>query len=233
MTPKTLASMMLTLAACSCAPPSVFTIAHTGQEQRLDPGNSMLGPACDGTAPDGGIRMSGHAWSYVDVTVAARDGAGFRPYATGAAPADFGVTRFPRPLHSSVGGHVSCSGIAMKTVVRRDGYGDQDGLHLDFDLEVAPTIGDGATRLPVDPTRVRGMFPLVGGYGDGQIAFDVGGREMVATLHVHPGPEYRRAEVRAVAAAANPPEAFGNRAKPLPDEKPGRTLDDVMLIPRR
>lgn len=231
---KTFATVLLALTACSCAPVSApFIIAHDPSEQRLAPDNSMIGPACNGIASDEGLKLSGHAWSYVDVTIVQRDGAGFKPYAEGAAPADFNVTTFPRPIYSTGTGALACSGLAMKTIIRRDGYEDTAGMHVDFDLEVAPTPGNGGTRLPADPTRVRGRFELTRGYGDGQVAFSAGGRELVATLHAHPGPEFRRAEVRSTSAAANPPESFAGRAKLLPDEQPGRTLDDVMINRRR
>lgn len=211
---------LLALSACAQGP--IIDRPGTAHAQRLAPSSSMIGEACDGHHPTHGLRLRGH--SLLHVTARVNEVVGGREvlFAQGAAPADFATSAFPRPVFMArQDGRAACAGVALKTVVRKERGGP---MVVAWDLEVAMPNGE---RVPADAWRVQGETTVEDGKGARRVGFSGGGRDFVAYIAATPGPAWIAAErTRAgqAAAAATFVPAVG---RALPDELPGRTLDDV------
>lgn len=220
-TPRKLAAAIIPLVALvACAQGPIIDRTDSSHAQRLAPDVSMLGEACDGHHPTHGVRLRGHSLLLVSARVNEVIGGREVAFAQGAAPADFATSALPRPIFMVRGdGRAACAGVALRTVVRQD----RDGpMMLAWDLELGLPGG----RIPADAWRVRGETPVRDGSGSTRMGFSADGRDFVAYVSTTQGPAWLAAErIRAGRAAAV--HSTPSVGRPLPDEQPGRTLDDV------
>ena len=210
-----------TLAACS---PPPAPIVYQGQHaQETMPSNTMLGEACDGHDYAHSLRMSGNTYLTADFTVTEVTGGMEVPYTRIASPVGKEDVQMVRPEFSGGYGPEACGGAAVRAVYRWE----NDQAFVDWVLELAPAPS-GYSRRPADPWRVRGRTPVPRtGYATGQVAFEIAGRPMIARVQFKPGRIWIEQQNEYRAKRLEELHPVPRVAAPLPDERPGRTLDDV------
>lgn len=215
--PKPVVLAALLLAGCQAAPlPAPVDHVPGVRSERLAPGTSMLGEACDGHDPEMGLRVKGQSLVYVDVDIRLIANGTETPYAHGAAPGDYSGSQVASPRRGGVPSS-SCPGVALRTHV----FAGDHGFTLDYDVELAPATGG-----PAPAWRVQGRFPLaLDGSGSKRFGFRAGGRAFAAYITSIPGPLWLADPVtRDVRGIVDEPvKSWGS---PLPDEIPGRTLQE-------
>jgi hypothetical protein len=221
----TAAALLASTALCACTQTKVVDSFYPGRHaQELSASNSMLGEACDGHDASDSIRLPGHTRFYVHADVLDLSGGTRRRAVLIAGPADEGISQIAHPVFTGVPGPAACGGHALRTIALRE----NGVLYLDWTLELAPPPGASGT----DPWEVQGRsrFNEASGTTSGETAFVAFGTPMLVRVTASPGPvwvEEKREELARAAAARHPYPTF---ATPLPDERPGLTLDDVTKL---
>jgi hypothetical protein len=218
------AALLASAALCACAKTTVVdTAVHQARHaQELSPSNSMLGEACDGHDASDSVRLPGHTRFYVHADVFDLSGGTRRRAVLIAGPADEGLSQVAHPAFTGVPGQSSCGGHALRTFARRE----NGALYLDWALELAPPPGQPGATTPWEVSG-RSRFDTATGTASGETAFVAFGTPMLVRIAASPGPVWvaeKRAELARAAIARHPYPSF---AAPLPDERPGLTLDDV------
>jgi hypothetical protein len=210
-----------TLTACSAPLPIVYPGSHA---QETMPSNTMLGEACDGHDYADSIRLSGDTYLTADFKVSTISAMGAEvPYTAISSPVSKATSQMARPEFSGRSGPEACGGVAVRTVYRWE----NDKPYVDWVLELAPRPDD-AGKLPADPWRVRGRTPLpTSGYARDEVAFHMAGQSMIARLELKPGRVWIEQQNAWRAKRLEDMHPVPRVAAPLPDERPGLTLDDV------
>lgn len=210
-----------TLGACAAVPQTNHYDASPAQ--RVMPSNSMLGEACDGHDSSGSLRLSGHTYLTADFNVDAVVFGSQIPYGKISSPVTKGTSQMASPLFSGQPGPENCTGLAVRTTVRREGL----NVFMDWVMEITPKSGSDVR--PSDPYRVVGRTAVPdNGYATDTVAFELDGKPMLVHLHLMPGTvwvaEQNEWHIKQMDVENPMP---GMAASPLPDELPGRTLYDV------
>lgn len=216
------AALLAAMGASACSSDPEHVVLDGSHAQRMESGGSMLGEACDGHDHSASTRLSGRSYLYVGARLTQIGSEGWeKPHSSIVGPASRGAAQqIARPVFSGQPGKASCSGLALRTRVTREN-GD---LFLDWRVEIGVPGGD-----PAEPWRVSGRSPIDEAQGTASAlrSFHVAGTPMILRINATPGPVFaaeRVARESLEAQARHPAPAF---ASPLPDERPGRTLEDV------
>ncbi len=215
------AALMLTTALAACSPQ---VLVYQGRHaQKLDPMNSMIGRACDGLDNGTQLQLSGSTWLTADFHVASVDAGFEHPYGAISGSVTRGISQMVAPIYSGHEKVAECTGMAVRTIVRRE----RSNVFMDWTLELTPPL-DQTVGLPADPWTVSGhtLIPA-SGYADDMVAFHLAGRPMIVRLKVSPGTVWVEKQNAERIKEMNATHPMSDVATPLPDEQPGRTLEDA------
>jgi hypothetical protein len=202
------------------------TYIADSQAQRLDPTTSFIATACSGENPTSSQELRGHSLMYLSAsihTIVANSIS--MPYASIASPVDYADSRMTQ-IRFEPSAMARCSGTSLQTKLVRE----LGRVWLDYDLEIAPDTLVGKTDPISNSWRFRGRIKVnpttASGYSHQN--FQAFGREFVVDLNVTPGPIWLKEIHDLRAKEASEKAESMSYGKPLPDEMPGRTLEDVM-----
>jgi hypothetical protein len=218
---RLIALMLPALALGACAEQHPVDAVPGVHAQRLAPSTSDIAASCSGQSPTLATALPSDGLYVVTATVREIVDGAERPYGWLSAPADVDVSRLTRPDFDGRKAVAACAGMALKTVVVRSGGASA----VEYALEVAPAPGEGSV-LPADAHRVRGSLTMSTDHVFERVGFSMGGRDFVAYVAADAGPGLERERAHAAYKAADEAMAKGYGTM-LPDERPGRTLDDV------
>lgn len=172
-------------------------------------GSSTFPDACMGMDASRGLNLGGGTLFDVELVLNDQDGSRIlRAW----APANRGTSRSTRVERTPVSGRPTCTGETLTTEVLRAADGDI----LRWSLEAAapgltPFVTRGEFPVPVRVNGTQANFPIV-----------ADGRRIMATLTARRGATGILEDAR-----TNRPEITHTYGRPLPDERPGRTLEDM------
>ncbi len=219
--PRTKRSLVLAAAAllAGCSAPDQAVVAPEALSATLPvrggEGVSPLFEACRNTDPARGLALPGAA--LYDVTAVLSDASG-HTVARAWAPANRGPSRSVRLDRFPSRGSALCGGESLETEVVRAAGGDI----LRWRLDVGAPDAD---RGGVSVSSYRGEIPISdparGGLWEGDVLF--GGRRLALSVSAARGPAGLREDARGPATAAR----RGLGGSPLPDERSGRTLEEM------
>lgn len=192
--------------------------------QQLAPDNSMMGTSCSGSDVTHSIRLMGHTFMNVEFRVS-----NIGPYGEGkdlvfTAPATYDVQTIAYNNFDGDPSHLSCSGHAVKTVIRRE----NGKTYLDWWMEIS---ADNKTAY-VEPWQISGREEVneATGTASGSVAATAFGKNLSIKVIGKPGAAYleqwRHDRVKKL-EERRPTGLVGGHM--LPDEKPGRKLSDDIV----
>lgn len=220
----TAAAALLATCLGACSGPVQQDITYQGRHaQELAASNSMLGEACDGHDARHSLRLSGNTFLTADFDINRVIFGAEVPFAHIAGPVTKGTSQMAHPVFSGQHGPEACSGAAIRTIVRRE----NGAVYVDWVLELASALPKDELR-PADPWRVTGRTHVADdGYARDTVAFTAEGNPMIAHLRIAPGVAWITFQNKERSDAYEALHPSPQVASQLPDERPGRTLEDV------
>ena len=212
---KSLSIISLSCLLLTACQQSVVTTIDPVHAQSTESSNSIIGEACDGHDHFQGVKLSGNTRFVLTADIRDVSSGQPAPMMTLKAPIYEGISRLP--AISYVPNH--CQGGALKT----EAYYEDGKLYVDYVVEVQPS---GVNKPSIINNRI--LVNQDTGLGRDSYGFKIQNASYAINLSVAPGPLWDVEQNEKKIQQDEKDFENAGFAKPLPDERPGRTLQDVM-----
>lgn len=195
----------------------------TTDSVELNPDNSLLGTACNGSDVNHSIRLLGDTFMNVKFTISRIQDYGESKGVTYMAPASYGVQTLTPVMFTGS----KCAGHSIKTIVRNE----NGKTYLDWWLEISPPHEPSNGKMS-DPWMVSGreLIDTRKGIASGKTSFVAFGENMVVHVNATPGSLYlTQWRHQRVLEFEYEHQTSLTKGHLLPDEKADRTLSDDMV----